>query len=94
MLSLAQLSPSLFNLIMKSSVMDIHDFAGFNLIFTMTTRQHVNCINVVHKLISLDVIVTMVKFTFILCYFPRGLVKIGICCQKQDNFGRRIFIVV
>ena len=77
---------------MKSSVMDIHDFAGFNLIFTMTTRQHLNCINVV--LISLDVIVTIVKFTFILCYFPRGLVKIGICCQTQANLGRRIFIVV
>ena len=27
-------------------------------------------------------------------YFPRDLVKIGFCYQKQDNFGWRIFIIV
>ena len=49
-------------IIMKSSVMNIHVFAGSNLIFTMITGEHVYLINVVHRLICLDIIVTIVIF--------------------------------
>ena len=78
----------LFNITMKSSVMNIHDFAGSNLIFTMTTGQHVYLINVVHRLICLDISVTIGIFTFFILYY---LAKIGFCyCTKAgiDNaFG-------
>ena len=74
----------LFNLDMKSSVMNAHDFAGCNLIFTMITGKHVYLINVVHRLICLDMILTIVIFTFFR-YFPRDLVNIGFCYQKQEN---------
>ena len=53
----------LFFLIMKSSVMNIHDFAGSNLIFTMTTGKHVYLVNVVDTLICLEIIATIMIFT-------------------------------
>ena len=73
--------------------MNIHDFAGYNLIFTMTTGKYVLLINVVHTLILLDIITTKVIFTCIM-YFPRDLEKICFCYLKQDKLGCRIFIVV
>ena len=61
----------LFNLIMKSSLMNIHNFAGCNLIFTLTTGKHVYFINVLYKLICLDIIATIMIFTFYYV-FPKG----------------------
>ena len=54
----------LFNLTMKSSVMNFHDFAGCNLIFTMITGKHPSFINDVHRLVCWDIIATKVIFTF------------------------------
>ena len=79
--------------IMKSSVMNFHDFAGCNLIFTMTTGKHLHITNVVHRLVCLDIIATSVIYFYIM-YFPRDLVKIGFFTPKLDKFGSRIFIVV
>ena len=89
-LTTTEITIILFNLIMKSSVMNIHDFGGWNLVFTMTTGKHVYVINVVQRLICLD----HSDINFFIIYFPRDLVKIGLCDQKQDNFGWRIFVFV
>ena len=56
---------------MKSSVMNIHDFGGCNLIFTMNTGKHVYIINVVQRLTCLDIIATKVIFIF-LSYISLG----------------------
>ena len=54
----------------------------------MTTKKHVYLINVVHRLICLDISVTIGIFTFFILYY---LAKIGFCyCTKAgiDNaFG-------
>ena len=73
--------------------MNIHDFGGCNLIFTMATGKHAYIISVVQRLIGLDTITSKVIFIFII-YFPRDLEKIGFFDQKQDNFGWRIFVVI
>ena len=69
---------------MKSFIMNIHDFPGCNLIFTMTTGKHVYDINVVQILIYFDIIVTIGIFSYIL-YISLGI---------WHNFGWRIFVIV
>ena len=80
-----------FNLIMESSVMNIHDFAGSNLIFTMTTGKHVYLINVVHRLILFYIITTIVKLYFYNMYFLRDLVKIGLCHWFEKGCNNPIY---
>ena len=80
---------------MKSSVMNIHDFGGCNLIFTMTTGKHDCVINVVHRLICFYIDVTiMILYLLFIIYFPGDLVKIDNFDLKQDTFGWRIIVVV
>ena len=91
----AEITIILFNLIMKSSVMNIHDFGGCNLIFTMTTGKHDYVINVIQRLICLYIIATKVILNLLfIIYFPRDLVKIDNFDLKKDNFGRWIIVVV
>ena len=77
----------LFILIMKSSASNIHNFVGSNLKFTMTTGKHIFLINVVHRLICLDMIATR----DIYCnswYFPRDKVKIFLLPDTGFNLVR------
>ena len=53
------------------------DFAGSNLIFTMTTGKHVYLINVVHRLICLDICDHSDDIHFYIMSFPKDLVKVN-----------------
>ena len=90
-----EITNMLFGLRIKSSVMNIHDFNGCNLIITMSTGKHDYVLNVVQRLICLYIISTiMILYLLFIIYFPRDLVKIDNFDLKQDTFGWRIIVVV